>query len=239
MFEVRTGTDILLDQMSLTVKDDKNRLDSYLGDQESWRYLLGAICVLPITIIKLIGGIFSTSTWCFKPTIAEKERTGIGLSTSDLKKYAKYEVVRNLDGHYNTEVVSANSSPLMKNPVMEELTPVQQAATMLRSYIKLNSYKLKGEILKTTYPRIKGEELLKFNETGSIDKPFIVQRVTFGNDINNALKLVLCKQIKQRKIKGMEDTYIVFENDEVLELERALSELFMEDISIVLKRKVA
>ena len=237
MFEVRTGTDILFNQMRYTIDSDRKTLDAYLGDQEPWRYFLGALCVIPMTIIKLIGDLFSTSAWCFKTPVAEKERTGIGLSTSDLKDFAKYEVLRKLNGNYNTEVISQESSPLMRNPVVKPLSPTEDSAIMLRSYLKANSNKLKGVILKTTYPRIKGEELLQYTQTGDKQKPFIVQRITFGNDINSAIKLLLGKKIKHRKMKGIEDTYIVLEDNEVLELERALSELFMEEITVVLKRK--
>lgn len=128
------------------------------------------------------------------------------------------------------------NEPVDKAIIVEKPKKLTQGecASYLRNILMKNSNILKGTILRTTFPKITGEELLEANTTGSLNKPFIVQRVTFGNDINKALK-ILYPKIKNRKVKGQDETYIVFEGDEVFELEKELRSLFMKPVTINLR----
>lgn len=126
---------------------------------------------------------------------------------------------------------SVNNAIIIEKP--KKLTQ-GECAVYLRNYLVKNKYILKGTVIKTTFPKITGEELLESNVTGSLNKPFMVQRITFGNDINKALK-ILYPKLKNRKFKGQTDTYIVFESNEVFELERELRSLMMQPVTINLR----
>lgn len=132
--------------------------------------------------------------------------------------------------------VNNYNDPVEKAITVEKPTKLTQGecATYLRKELIKNDNILKGTVLMTTFPKITGEELLQVNITGNVNRPFIVQRVTFGNKINKALK-ILYPKLKNRKIKGQEDTYIVFEGDEVFELEKELRNLFMQPVTINLR----
>ena len=109
-----------------------------------------------------------------------------------------------------------------------------ECATYLRKVLMDNENILNGTVIRTTFPKVSGEELLEATVTGVSKKPFIVQRVTFGNNINKALK-ILYPTLKNRKVKGQDETYIVFEGDEVFELEKELRGLFMKPVTINLR----
>ena len=227
MFEVRTGTEILADHVGYVFKKDKEALDAYLKGR-GWRYVAGAICIFPITLLKAFLEFVSTSSWCFKRPIAEKSNSGIGLSSINLKDMARNVRINNLEG-FNREGISEVHD-------FEE-TDSTNACMTLRGQLERTNYKLKGTIIRTTFPKITGEELLASVQEGKLEKPFIVQRVTFGNDTNKLLKL-LFDNLKLRKVRGQEDTYIVLEGNEILELEVKLSELFMKEVTVILRKKV-
>lgn len=237
MFEVRTGTEILADHVGYVFKQDKEALDSYLKGR-GWRYIAGAICILPLTLFKALIEFVNTASWCFRKPIAEKTRTGIGLSSSEFKSMDRHVAFSDLEG-YNTEGVreiqSVKSIEQRKKVVNAD---VNEACLQLRAHLQDNNNKLKGTIIRTQFPRISGEELLESVQTGTLKKPFIVQRVTFGNDINKALKLVF-KDIKLKKVRGADDTYIVLEGNDVLELENMLKDMFMVDVTVTLQRNLA
>ena len=228
MFEVRTGIDILTDHVSYVFRQDKEALDSYLKGT-GWRYAAGAICILPLTLLKAILELVSTSSWCFKSPIAEKDNRGVGLSSLNLKDMARSVKINNLEG-FNREGISEVHD-------FEE-TDSSNACMVLREQLEKGNYKLKGTVIRTAFPRVSGEELLASVQSGKLEKPFIVQRVTFGNDTNRVLKLIF-NDIKLRKVRGQEDTYIVLEGNEVLELENKLSELFMKEVTVILKKNIA
>ena len=128
------------------------------------------------------------------------------------------------------------NAPIDKAVIVEKPKKLTQGecAVYLRKVLKEHGNILKGTVLRTTFPKVTGEELLEASVTGSMKKPFMVQRVTFGNEINKALK-ILYPKLKNRKVKGQEDTYMVFEGDEVFELEAELRNLFMKPVTINLR----
>ena len=238
MFEVRTGTEILADHVGYVFKQDKEALDAYLKGR-GWRYVAGAICILPLTLFKALIEFANTASWCFRKPVAEKTRIGIGLSSSEFKLMDRHVAfISDLEG-YNTEGVreiQSDESIEQRKKVVN--ADVNGACLQLRAYLQDNNNKLKGTIIRTQFPRVSGEELLESVQTGTLKKPFIVQRVTFGNDINKALKLVF-KDIKLKKVRGADDTYIVLEGNDVLELESMLKDMFMVDVTVTLKRNLA
>ena len=204
-------------------KGDKRRLDENLGGQ-GWRYVVAAILIFPLTLVKCVDFMLSNKHLFHKHKETPMEKVeGIGLSMSSLKHNKHREFLENLED-YNIEAVKTKKGSNQKYEALE----------YLRCLIN-KDLRIKGTVLKTTFPKVSGEELLEYNETGELSKPFIVQRVTFGNEINKVLKTIF-PLLKHRKMKGQEETYIVFEGDEIFELERKLRDLFMKPVTIVTRK---
>ena len=142
-------------------------------------------------------------------------------------QYERMSILETLEG-YN-KPVSDSVTNIKKDKTLQQLS-----LTYLRKQLVANGNILKGSIIRTSFPKITGEELLNYTTTGDFKKPFIVQRVTFGNDINKALKVIF-PEVKNRKVRGQSDTYIVFEGDEVFTLEQKLREVFMCPVTINLR----
>ena len=201
---------------------DKRKLDKNLGGQ-GWRYVVAGILIFPLTLIKCIDFMLSNKhLFHVHKEIPMEKREGVGLSMSNLKRARRNDFVESLED-YNVEALQVKSS-----------NQKYEALNYLR-YLLNKDLKLKGTVLKTTFPKVTGEELLEYNETGEFSKPFIIQRVTFGNEINKALKTIF-PLLRHRKMKGHEKTYIVFEGDEIFELERKLREVFMKPVTITTRK---
>ena len=153
------------------------------------------------------------------------KREPIHYWTEDEKE--RLEVLENVE-NFNSAV-----SRSLRYEAPKKLTQ-GECATYLRKVLIENGNILNGTVVRTTFPKVSGEELLEATVTGISKKPFIVQRVTFGNSINKALK-ILYPKLKNRKVKGQDETYIVFEGDEVFELEKELRGLFMKPVTINLR----
>ncbi len=123
---------------------------------------------------------------------------------------------------YNKEILE------YKNTVSIQ-TKKQQAINVITEALKKNNLILQGILLNTSFPKISEEELISFVNTGVINKPLIVQRVTFGNDINKAIKILFNSSVKHRKIRNEKSTYLVFETETIEGLERKVQELFLNE----------
>jgi hypothetical protein len=160
-----------------------------------------------------------------------EEMKGIGLSSSELKCYAKHAFKAGLDD-YNSEAVQY-IQPVeseQSKSVPSKLVAIQRLQGMFN-----NNLRLGGVVLKATNHKLSDNALLEGAETGIIKEKYLTQRVTFGNDINATLKTVF-PSLKLSKLKGSEDTYFIFENDGVFELEMKLRETFMKPVTIILER---
>lgn len=132
---------------------------------------------------------------------------------------------------YNEELYSKKQNKAIK--IKEEK---QNAINLVQDALASNNDILTGNIISTQFPKISEEELLTYVNTGKVEKPFMVQRVTFGNNLNKALKILFSGSMKHRKIRGEENTYLVFDTESVLDLEKRLQDLLMnESIRITLR----
>ena len=100
------------------------------------------------------------------------------------------------------------------------------ALTTIGNYLLDNKYMLKGEILKTKYPKATLEEVA--NE----EKPYFVQEVTFGEEINKALHNVYDFPLKKRRLTGQ--TYIPLNENDIYNLEKSIREDYYNDEAYVL-----
>ena len=218
-----SSTQLIANGISQIFAGDKSRLDEVLGGQ-GWRYVAGAICIFPLTIIKVIDFLFRNKHLYHQPKITPmEEMKGVGLSTSDLKKYNRLLFTRQLEDYNGIHKHSENSQN-------QKLNAIQSLQGLFNKSLKLN-----GTILKTIHHRVSDQGLLESAETGEIRGKFMSQRITFGNEINSLLKTVF-PLLKLRNIKGLSDTYFVFENDEVFQLETKLRTTFMQPVTIMLRK---
>jgi hypothetical protein len=208
---------------------DKRRLDEVLGGQ-GWRYIAGAICIFPLTIIKVIDFLFRNKHLYHTPKITPmEEMSGVGLSSIKLKDCARLVYFREQIESHNDNI--APLTPEKKTTKQEQkLNAVQSLQSMFNSNVEL-----KGTIIKLTHHRVSSEKLLESAESGELKDKFITQRVTFGNDTNALLKTAF-PLLKLRNLKNSSDTYFVFENDEIFELEMKLRNTFMVPVTIMLKK---
>ena len=110
----------------------------------------------------------------------------------------------------------------------------QNALNILREELAKNNNILVGHIIDTRFPSMSEEELLTYINTGKRKKPLMVQRITFGNNLNQAIKVLFSHSVKHRKIKNESNTYLVFEEETVVDLEKRIQDLFMVNVKIKL-----
>lgn len=211
---------------------DKNRLDEVLGGQ-GWRYIMGAICIFPLTLIKVVDFLFRNKHLYHEPKITPMEELeGIGLSSKKLKQFARYTYVSQLED-YDRIYVSEDVVKERYSNINKEEQKVSALQT-LRNMFEKND-RLEGTILRVTHHKVSDEDLLESAEIGMMKGKYLTQRVTFGNSNNMLLKTAF-PLLKLRNLKGSTDTYFIFENDEVFELEMKLRNTFLKPVTIILKR---
>lgn len=234
MDEVNT-TQIITRGISQIFEDDKRRLDNALSGR-GWRYLAGAICIFPLTLIKVVDYLFRNKHLYHEPKITPmEEMDGIGLSSARIKQYARYIHFEQLEGYQgvflNVDVIKEREEYNPRTSL--ELKKASAAQTLRESFTK--NEKLEGTLLRVTHHRVNDADLLESAESGVLKGKYLTQRVTFGNE-NNALLKALFPLLNLRKLKNSTDTYFVFENDEVFELQTKLRDTFLRPVTIILRR---
>ena len=224
-----SNTQLIANRISQIFAGDKSRLDEVLGGQ-GWRYVAGAICIFPLTIIKVIDFLFRNKHLYHQPKITPmEEMEGIGLSSMKLNRYARFIYASSLEEINNVSLEDTLKTDL-KEKEISKLSAVQALQNMFNSNLKLE-----GTILKITRHKVNDEDMLESAETGVLKGKFLTQRITFGNDTNALLKTAF-PLLQLRNLKNSSDTYFVFENDEVFELEMKLRNTFMVPVTIILRK---
>lgn len=194
------------------------------GELSIFTFVLGMLCVI-------VACLFIWA-WYTLLYIISKVVYGASIKKNKIRYYTSEERKRN---EILNELEDYNI-PVSHKIILEkkEETLKERSLKILRKYLMLNDQVLRGTIIRTTFPKVTSEELLECATTGSLNKPFMVQRVTFSNELNKALKVIFPK-LKTRKVKGQEDTYIVFEGNEVFALESELRKVMMKPVTINLR----
>ena len=229
-----TSTDLILNGIGNIFKGDKSKLDKTLGGQ-GWRYFAAGLCIFPLTLIKVAVFLFESKHLFHvhrEHITPIEEVKGVGLSMRQLKREAEMVYLSKMKS-YNWEAYE-KMSEFDEKYTKEDIK--EKALLELQSTFNNNLY-LKGEIIRITRNRVKDKDLLESVETGKLTTAFITQRVTFGEEMNKLLKIVI-PSLKHKKLKGTDTTYIVFENDELFELEQKLRNLFMVPVTVSVKKKV-
>ena len=200
--------------------EDKAKLDEVLSGQ-GWRYIMGAILIFPLTLIKAIDFILN-SPHLWRDYASENQDTehkrlegAIGLSAYRFNNQrAIYNEYRDTLTSYNRDAVVRNTTPLQEVR-LDKATVIEKLQDIFSKDVKLQ-----GTALRT-----------KYTDEGKVES----RRVTFGNSMNSMLK-ALFPTLTILNLKGSTDTYLLLEGDSMFELEQKLRNTFMKPITIMLKR---
>ena len=175
-------------------------------------YIIGLVLVILLSLMKVCVGIAhdihyrnvdTEDNFVFKP----KPNASIN-----------HDVLLSVEASNIPEQELWNSKPeVIKN---SEKLAKQRALEDLRDYFLVNEV-LKGEILKTTIHRA------SYDDT----KPYIVQRVSFGKDLNMLLHLAFKIELKRNRLTN--ESQLIFTDGGTYDLERTLQRTFYCDNIIV------
>ena len=98
---------------------------------------------------------------------------------------------------------------------------------LLRNYLRSNNYVLTGYMKKAVVPRIEYEDLCKICLSKDMTTPYMLQHITFGEDLNKIISEAFGMPLKkERKTKT---TYFIFKNGETFDFESELRRLYYSD----------
>ena len=188
-----------------------------IGGDQPLTYLIVAICVFFVCL-------FYSIPYIFENLVIGRRTNAIYASPEELAQRRFRINAINNGVYYNAGVMEKRTVSIKEAK--------QEALNTLRTQLAQNNNVLTGIIISTKFPKISEEELVSYVNTGEHSKPFMVQRITFGNELNKAIKILFNSSVKHRKIKNENNTYLVFEDETVIDLEKRMQDLFMTDIKI-------
>lgn len=102
----------------------------------------------------------------------------------------------------------------------------QEAKQLLMDYLLQSNYSLKGEVIKMWHPKSTLEQIQ------NSEKPYFIQRITFGNDLNNALHTAYGYTL--RRSRATLKTYLELTDEETFDLQKRIQDEFYNDEAYVL-----
>lgn len=213
---------IMKKQISRIFAEDKAKLDEVLSGQ-GWRYVVAAILIFPLTIIKAIDFLIS-SPHLWRDYAGENEeaehkrlQNAVGLSAYRVNdRRIKYNEYRDTLEEYNKDsVIRPQETPLQEFR-LNKATIINKLQQKFNEDVKLEGISLR----------------IKYTKEGKIES----RRVTFGNKLNSMLKS-LFPSLKVCNLKGSKETYILFEGEDMFQFEQKLRNTFLKPVTIVLKRQ--
>ena len=126
-----------------------------------------------------------------------------------------------------------NAQGVQEEDLYEKESSTTDAFSTVREFLWKNKFKLHGKVLKTTYTNISDEELYNCIMENKPLRSCIIQRVTFGAQLNIAISNV-CPQYKLTRKSNQ--SYFTLDENEVFEIEQDLQKIFMnKNITLSLK----
>lgn len=110
-----------------------------------------------------------------------------------------------------------------------EIDETAELFNRVRFYLYENNKTLTAKVLKEKHPRITGEELMECAGTGELPRPYLIERITFGNELNESMKVIFKKELEFKKTRGKNETYTTLNNHEYQFIIDKLNYLFMEE----------
>ena len=99
--------------------------------------------------------------------------------------------------------------------------------------LKANRYTLKGLVISTTERKIPADELLQFTSTGQLSSPALKQYVSFGQELNEKLHILIGSFPACPYIKRKGDTCFVLNNGDYTPIVDKLNEIFEVDNIVI------
>lgn len=107
--------------------------------------------------------------------------------------------------------------------ICDKKTERIEALYFLRAILKKSNI-LYGVVLSTEFRNVQGDELLQYNATGKLSQPYLTQIVSFGEDINYALKVLLKGKIKFHTKRNEKKSYVRIDDGDLQPFIRNLEE---------------
>lgn len=219
--QTRSKDDIAL-YVGATLLGDYEWIMREFNNEFSIRCLLACICCFPLSLFKIL---------CFIPKqLMKPQPTYNGL------KYNINGTVNTLNKPEDTSIyLKEQLENCVKDTYCTNTTiKSQRAETLnsLRKYLYQNDLKLQGKILKHTEHRVSEDDLLKSIEDETFMPKLSTTQITFGNEINEMISIVLPDMITLKKKIACKDTYVTFKDDDYGFLEETLKQLYNEPIRV-------
>lgn len=190
---------------------------------------VGFLCFVVLTIwtvLELLTSVVVYSFWGIKYRNLYKEPH---IDTLDYKKAINLHKPLSDEEACNRMFDNANSNiDLSKNDedmYSDERFEIKQASSLIRKAL-LKSATLYGIIVDTKYMKTDDGELMQFLSTGELNQPFMKQYISFGTDMNNALKQMLGDKVNITTRKKGADSCIIVENGDLNPIKNELSKVF-------------
>ena len=190
---------------------------------------MGFLCFVTLTIwtiLEIIASICVYSFWGIKYRNVYKEPH---VDTLDYKKVVNLhkplsgeEACVRMYDNVNSNIDLAKND---KDMYSEERFEIKQASSLIRKAL-LKSATLYGIIIDTKYMKTDDGELMQFLSTGELNQPFMKQYISFGTDMNNALKQMLGDKVTITTRKKGADSCIIIENGDLNPIKNELSKVF-------------
>ena len=142
------------------------------------------------------------------------------------KKRTPYNIVTNI----NLEKRQKGKTVLSTTDYLaRERNTITTSVNIIRTALIKNNFTLNGIVLETKFRKIDGDELLQYNATEELSSAYMKQIISFGDTLNNALKVILKGKVLFTTKKKTQKTYIVIEDGNLQELEKELGNLVGKD----------
>ena len=187
-------------------------------------YLIGLLLIVVLSVFKFLIMIIHDIHYAKD----EDEMPMTNLIREDTESYT-YKMSDALLSIHNSNVgakeLLCSSMEGVKN------TAKVEALRKLRDFFLTNTV-LEGNILKTKFTNVSYEELYRSFKENVECKPYFIQHITFGKEMNRLLHDAYGYPIKQKKLSV--ETYLLFNGGETFELEKTLQNEFYCD-NIILR----
>ena len=102
-----------------------------------------------------------------------------------------------------------------------------QNLVLLRNYVYTHDYTLVGITVRTRIPKIEYEDLCRAYFRGDTSTPYMIQEVTFGEELNSIISKAFSMKLK--KVRGRKATCLEFKNGETFDFEVTLKSVLYSD----------
>jgi len=111
----------------------------------------------------------------------------------------------------------------------EERENYSNAVNVIRKVLFKTNFVLNGVVVNTKFRKIPDDELLQYSATEELSSPYLTQEVSFGDEINNSLKVLLKGKVKFTTKRKVKKTYLIVEDGNLNDIETEIGKLVGKD----------